>query len=281
VSVRPVGTADYGTKTELKNLGSFRSVQLGVAYEVERQTRLLEEGGQVQQETRGWNEQREQSFLMRTKETENDYRYFPDPDLSPLHFDPSEIEGLRAQLPELPLAKSKRYQEDLGLSEYDAGVLIADRAWSLYFEKAVEVGGDPKAICNWLTGDFAKLLNEQGIAPMDSKIGPKALVDLVDLIKQGTISGKIAKEIFPEMFETGRSPADLIEERGATQISDEDSIRAAVVSVFESNPDPVAKFRAGNANVKGFLVGQVMRATGGRANPGIVQQIVQEELEKQ
>lgn len=280
VSIRPAGAPDYGTKSELKNLGSFRSVQLGVAFEVRRQAALLDAGESVHQETRGWNEQREESFLMRTKETENDYRYFPDPDLAPLGFDEAMVEEIRRQLPELPLAKSKRYQQELGLSEYDAGVLIADQAWAAYFEEAVASGGEPKATCNWLMGDFAKLLNEKGLGPYESKVKPKDLADLVNLIKEGTISGKIGKEIFPDMFETGRSPGDLVKEKGATQISDRDSIVSAVHQVFMENPDPVARYRAGNVNVKGFLVGQVMRATGGRANPGLVQQIVQEELEK-
>jgi aspartyl-tRNA(Asn)/glutamyl-tRNA(Gln) amidotransferase subunit B len=280
VSIRPVGSETYGTKSELKNLGSFRSVQLGVAYEVSRQTALLEAGEKVHQETRGWNEQREESFLMRTKETENDYRYFPDPDLAPMRFDEGLIDEIRDTLPELPLAKSRRYQTELGLSEYDAGVLIGEQAWAAFFEEAIAAGGEPKATCNWLMGDFAKLLNEKGLSPFESKIKPKDLADLVILIKEGTISGKIGKEIFPEMFETGKTPAELVMEKGATQISDRDSIVSAVHQVFAENPDPVARYRAGNVNVKGFLVGQVMRATSGRANPGLVQQIVQEELEK-
>jgi aspartyl-tRNA(Asn)/glutamyl-tRNA(Gln) amidotransferase subunit B len=274
------GSLDYGTKTELKNLGSFRSVQLGVTFEVNRQTQSREMGELIHQETRGWNEQREESFLMRRKETENDYRYFPDPDLVPLALDQEFVETIRGQLPELPLAKALRYQNDLGLSAYDAGVLISDQRWAAFFEEAIHLGGDPKVVCNWMMGDFAKLLNENGLAPHESKVKPKDLVDLANLIKEGTISGKIAKDIFADMFATGKSPGQLVEEKGATQISDRGSIVLAVQEVFAANADAVAKYRSGIVNVKGFLVGQVMRVTQGRANPGLVQEIVQEELER-
>lgn len=280
ISIRPEGSSELGTKTELKNLGSFRSVQLGVEYESRRQASVLEAGGVIHQETRGWNEQKEESFLMRVKETENDYRYFPDPDLVPMQFGEEEIEELRSRLPELPLAKGARYQSELGLSPYDAGVLISDQEWSAYFEEAVELGGDPKSICNWLMGDFAKLLNEAGIGPSSSKVGPKDLVGLANLIKEGTISGKIAKGLFVKMFETGKSAADLVAETGSTQISEREPIVSAVREVFAEQEDAVARYRSGNVNVKGFLVGQVMRKMAGRGNPGMVQEIVQEELER-
>lgn len=280
ISVRPEGSDGYGTKTELKNLGSFRSVQLGVAYEVRRQLSIIESGGEVHQETRGWNEQKEESFLMRRKETENDYRYFPDPDLMPMAFEEPYIEGLRRTIPELPLAKRQRYVERFGLNEKHAETLIDDPRWAGYFEEAVNLGGDPQAICNLMISDFAKLLNEAGQSPEESNIKPKDLVELSDLIKQGTISGKIAKEIFPDMFRTGKSPAELVKEKGAVQISDREPIASAVRQVLTENPEVVSKYKAGQMNVKGFLVGQVMKATGGRANPGLVQEIVQEELDK-
>jgi aspartyl-tRNA(Asn)/glutamyl-tRNA(Gln) amidotransferase subunit B len=194
-------------------------------------------------------------------------------------FEAAFVDTLREQIPELPLAKRLRYRNDLGLSEYDAGVLTADQEWAGYFEEAVAAGGDPKAMCNWMTGDLAKLLNESGQTPRGSKIPPGYLVSLGALIKEGTISGKIGKELLPQMFETGKSPTELVQEQGATQISDRGSIVSAVHDVFAANPEAVAKYRAGLVNVKGFLVGQVMKATGGRANPGLVQEIVQEELE--
>jgi len=280
ISIRAEGSATYGTKTELKNLASFRSVQQGVNYEVARQTALLEAGEAIAQETRGWNEEKQASYLMRRKEEENDYRYFPDPDLAPLFFEDAWIEELRASLPELPLAKERRYREELGLSAYDAGVLIADPVWAGYFDEAVAAGGEPKALCNLMMSDFAKLLNEAGQSPRETRIEPKHLVELADLIKEGTISGKIAKGLLEDMFATGQSPGDLVKEKGATQISDRESVVSFVREVFAANPDVVEKYRSGRTSVKGFLVGQVMRATGGRANPELVQELVQEELEQ-
>ena len=280
ISVRPEGSDVYGTKSELKNLNSFRAVQLGVAYEKERQTALIERGERVLQETRGWNDAKEASFAMRVKESENDYRYFPDPDLVPMVFEEAAIQSLRAAQPELPLAKARRYREDLGLSEYDAGVLTADPAWAAWFDEAVALGGDPKPVCNWMNADFAKLLNEKGLTARESKIAPARLVELTKLVEGGTINGKTAKAVFAEAFETGESPKAIVEKQGATQISDRAPIEAAARSVLEDNPDVVAKYRAGNTGVKGFLVGQVMKKTGGRANPKLVQNVVGEELDK-
>jgi aspartyl-tRNA(Asn)/glutamyl-tRNA(Gln) amidotransferase subunit B len=267
ISIRPEGATKYGTKTELKNLNSFRSVQLGVEYEVERQQRLIEDGDQVQQETRGWNEQKLQSYLMRVKEHENDYRYFPDPDLPPMQFTEEYIEGLRKTIPELPLAKSRRYKEQLGLSDYDANLLTADRDWAYFFEEAVAKGGDPKMICNWMNSDFAKLLNESGQTVHDTKITTDHLVELTGLISKGTISGKIAKEIFEQAFADGKTPSEIVAEKGLTQISDKGEIEA------------VEKFKSGQANVAGFFVGQVMKQTGGRANPQLVQELVKAVIE--
>ena len=274
ISVRLEGSDALGTKTELKNLNSFRSVQLGVAFEVRRQSAVYDEGGTVIQETRGWNEVKESSFVMRVKESENDYRYFPDPDLVPMEFEQAYIDALRAALPELPLAKSRRYQESLGLNAYDASLLTADKDWAAYFEEAVDLGGDPKSICNWMNSDFARMLNEQGLSARGSKITPAHLVSLTKLVANGTISGKMAKEIFEQSFADGRLPEQIVKESGATQLSDESSILPIVVSVLAAHPDIVAKFKAGNVGVKGFLVGQVMKQSGGRANPKVVQQLV-------
>jgi aspartyl-tRNA(Asn)/glutamyl-tRNA(Gln) amidotransferase subunit B len=210
-----------------------------VEYEVERQQRLIEDGDQVQQETRGWNEQKLQSYLMRVKEHENDYRYFPDPDLPPMQFTEEYIEGLRKTIPELPLAKSRRYKEQLGLSDYDANLLTADRDWAYFFEEAVAKGGDPKMICNWMNSDFAKLLNESGQTVHDTKITTDHLVELTGLIAKGTISGKIAKEIFEQAFADGKTPSEIVAEKGLTQISDKGEIEAVVRQVVESNPQLV------------------------------------------
>lgn len=280
ISVRLDTTSVLGTKSELKNLNSFRSVQLGVQFEVRRQIAVLEGGGTVLQETRGWNEQKESSYAMRIKETENDYRYFPDPDLVPMAFTDEQVEAVRASLPELPLAKVLRYQNEYGLSAYDAGQLTADRDWSVWFEEAVSAGGDAKAVCNWMGSEFLMLLNSEGISPRQSKITPEHLVDLTKLVAGGTISGKMAKEIFREAYANGKKPSDIVKEKGATQITDEDAVRQVVREVLAANADTVAKYKAGNVGVKGFLVGQVMKATGGRANPPLVQRLVTEELEK-
>jgi aspartyl-tRNA(Asn)/glutamyl-tRNA(Gln) amidotransferase subunit B len=276
ISVRLAGANDYGTKTELKNLNSFRSVQLGVAFEVRRQVALIEGGGKVLQETRGWNEQKESSFAMRVKEAENDYRYFPDPDLTPMVFDDAYIQGLRNGLPELPLRKFSRYQNDFGLSAYDAGLLTSERAWSNFFEEAVALGGDAKLVCNWMISDFAKLLNDSGVSIDESKVKPKHLVELVGLIQDQTVNGKTAKKILADVFESGNSPKELVAASGNTQISDRGSVEDAVKVVLAANPEVVQKYQAGQVGVLGFLVGQVMKQTGGRANPTLVKEVMLE-----
>ncbi|MBS1717016.1 MAG: Asp-tRNA(Asn)/Glu-tRNA(Gln) amidotransferase subunit GatB [Armatimonadetes bacterium] len=278
ISIRLEGAEQLGVKTELKNLNSFRSVQLGVEFEVARQRELLEKGETVLQETRGWNEAKEESFPMRVKEAENDYRYFPDPDLVPMCFDEETLKELRATIPELPLAKSQRYQKDFGLSAYDAGLLVGDRSWAEYFEEAVKLGGDPKAICNWMNSDFAQFLNKSGQTARESKVTPKLLCELTELIAKGEISGKIAKEIFPEVFETGTSPAEIVKSKGLTQISDDSEVRSIVKKVVEENPAILEKYRNGQTSVAGFFVGQVMKQTGGRANPELVQKLLTEVL---
>lgn len=280
ISVRLEGSSTFGTKTELKNLNSFRSVQLGVAFEVRRQIAHIEAGEPVLQETRGWNEQKEASYLMRVKEAENDYRYFPDPDLAPMVFDEAYIESLRSSLPELPLAKLLRYRESLGLSDYDANVLIADPEWSAFFEEAVELGGDPKTTCNWMTGDFAKMLNEVGNTPRQSKISPAHIVDLIGLVTSGAVNGKMAKDLFAQAFKEGRKPSEIAKEKGTSQITNESEIRELVLKVLSENAEIVSKYKSGNTGVKGFLVGQIMKQSNGRANPALVQQILGVELDQ-
>ncbi|MBX3096125.1 MAG: Asp-tRNA(Asn)/Glu-tRNA(Gln) amidotransferase subunit GatB [Fimbriimonadaceae bacterium] len=287
ISVAPVGADKLGTKTELKNLGSFRSVHLGVEFEERRQIAVLETGGKILQETRGWNEGTESSYLMRTKETEQDYRYFPCPDLVPLEFSREYVESVREQLPELPLARKKRYIESLGLSAQDAALLIADRDWSGWFEECVSRGGEAKAICNWMNGDFARLLNETGqVAWLQSEhpegreissVTPAHLVELTTLIADGTISGKTAKDIFEQVFREGVMPSKLAE--GQKQISDGDFIAGVVAEAIDENPGPVEQFRGGKEGVLGFLVGQVMKKTQGRANAPMVQAEVRRQLE--
>jgi len=275
VSIRLEGSNLYGTKTELKNLNSFRSVQLGIQYELDRQSVLLESGQKVQQETRGWNEDKEESYPMRLKEEENDYRYFPDPDLMPMCLDQDYVEGLRSNLPELPMAKQDRYQAQLGLGADDAQRLTSDPVWARFFDQAVELGGDPKLVCNWMLSDFAKRLNEQGISPSESKVEPKHIVELVNSIRSGEINGKMGKQVFQECFDTGRSPRQIIDSRGMSQISDPETIKTIVRKVIDENGDTVAKFKQGQTGVLGYLVGLVMKQTQGRANPVLVKELVE------
>jgi len=217
---------------------------------------------------------------MRVKETENDYRYFPDPDLVPMKFEEAYIEGLRASLPELPLAKTKRYRDKLGLGEKDASRLTADKEWAEFFEEAIELGGDPKLVSNWLTGDFASLLNESGITARESRITPAHIVDLLKVLESGTISGKMAKEVFTECYRGGGTPSEIVKSKGLSQISDGGALAAVVSEVLRSNPEVVSKYKGGQVAVKGFLVGQVMKSSGGRANPAMVQDLVQEALDQ-
>jgi aspartyl-tRNA(Asn)/glutamyl-tRNA(Gln) amidotransferase subunit B len=274
VSIRPVGSDEYGTKTEIKNLNSFRSVQLGVEFESARQAALLDSGGTVVQETRGWNEATQTSYVMRAKESEQDYRYFTDPDLAPMRFEPDQVEATMAALPELPLAKAARFQADFGLSEEDAGRLVQDRAWAEWFEECVRLGGPPKAVCNWMNAEFAKLLNETGqsvsVAPL-TRVTPEMLVGLVRLVEEGMVSGKTAKELFRTMFETGESADSQVAASGLTQISDAGLIAEAVRAVLDANPEQLSDLRGGKTAVLGYLIGQVMKATQGRANAPMVQ----------
>lgn len=281
ISIRLSGVDELGVKTELKNLNSFRSVQMGIAFEVRRQAAVLDAGEKVLQETRGWNEQRESSFAMRLKEAENDYRYFPCPDLVPMQFTEEYVEGLRANLPELPLAKFRRYTEDYGLSDYDANLLTSDVTWATWFEEAIAIGGEPKAVCNWMNSEFAKMLNEEGMTARQSKITPEHLVELTKLIADETISGKIAKKVFADAYKTGKMPSDLVKESGATQITDDSAIKPIIEEVLAANPEVVARYKSGQQSVKGFLVGQIMRQSQGRANPGIVQKLLDELLSQE
>ncbi len=280
ISVRLEGSEKYGTKTELKNLNSFRAVQLGVAFEVRRQIATLEHGEKVIQETRGWNENKEASFTQRIKEEENDYRYFPCPDLAPLVFTDEQIDLAKASLPELPAARFARYTKELGLSEYDAQVLTNDDAWSKFFDASLALGGDPKAVCNWLTQELAQRLNREGQTITNCMVTPVMLVSLIGLVEKGAVNGKQAKEIFVEMFNTGASPEEVVKSKGMTQITDPSAIQPVIAEIFAENEPILERYRAGQQNVKGFLIGLVMKKTGGQANPKLVQEIVQKELDQ-
>ncbi|MBV9850598.1 MAG: Asp-tRNA(Asn)/Glu-tRNA(Gln) amidotransferase subunit GatB [Armatimonadetes bacterium] len=278
LSIRPAGTTGVGVKTEIKNLNSFKSVYKGIQYEVERQTAVLESGGAVRQETLGWNDLRNETYHMRFKEEEQEYRYFPEPDLVPLHFDDADIEAARAALPELPDAKRERFVSQYGLREYDAEILTASRPLADYYEEAAGDGADPKAIANYVTGDLARLMNASGQEITEIKVSPVSLRELIQLRDSGKITNAIAKQVLPEMFETGWSAQAIIDAKGLAVVGDESAIAAEVDKVLAANPDVIAKIKAGNEKSKGFLTGQVMRAMKGQAKPDVVNRLIDEKL---
>jgi aspartyl-tRNA(Asn)/glutamyl-tRNA(Gln) amidotransferase subunit B len=282
LSLRPVGSDRLGTKVEVKNLNSFRSVRNAIAYEIERQTRLLEAGQPVIQVTMGWDETAGVTREQRSKEEAHDYRYFPEPDLPPLNLEPAWIEEVKASLPELPDTRRERLVADYDLSRYDASVLVEDQAVADYFERAVQVAGDtisPKLVANWMSGELFRLMNQTGTDITDVKVKPEDLVALIVMVKAGTINQPAAKKTFGLMWKTGRSPQAIVEERGLKQISDAGELVGIVAQVVADNPDPVAQFKAGKETIIRFLIGQVMKATRGKANPQLAEQLLREQLQ--
>jgi aspartyl-tRNA(Asn)/glutamyl-tRNA(Gln) amidotransferase subunit B len=280
ISLRPVGGKELGTKVEIKNLNSFRSVKMALEYEIERQRKILEAGGTIEQETMGWDEARGVTVVQRTKEYAHDYRYFPEPDLPPLVLSREWVEEIKAKLPELPDAKRDRFVEQYGLSRYDASVLTAERAVADYFEAYVRAYPDAKTVANWITGELFRLLKAADIEIEAVKITPDALAELLTLVEKGTISIRIAKDVFAEIFETGRPATEIVEERGLAQISDVEELSRIVEQVIAENPGPVEEYLRGKEPVLRFLVGQVMKATRGRANPRLVNELFREKLGK-
>ena len=282
VSLRPRGAAEFGTRVEVKNMNSFRSVERAIAFEIERQTTMLDSGQPLHQETRGWSDDRGETYHMRSKETSDDYRYFPEPDLPPLHVDPAWLDTLRAALPELPAARRARYAAAFGLSAYDAAVLVADVDASRLFEATLASSPDlaPKAVANWVTGEYLRLRN---VASADSPVGvePSELAVLIGLVDGGSISRSNAKEVLEAHATDGRPIAAIVEERGLRQISDTEVVGKAVDEVIAANPTAVADYRAGKVQAVGFLVGQVMKATRGQANAVVVQAALRERLDGQ
>jgi aspartyl-tRNA(Asn)/glutamyl-tRNA(Gln) amidotransferase subunit B len=278
VSLRPRGTEAFGTRVEIKNMNSFRSVERAIAHEIERQAAALDAGQALVQETRGWNEDRGETYRMRVKETSDDYRYFPEPDLPPLHLDPAWLDRLRTALPELPAARRDRYQTALGLSAYDASVLVGDPDASHLFEATLAVGSglDPKQVANWVTGDYLRLRNQ---ATDQIAVVPAELAALIRLVSDGSISRVNAREVLELHVATEESTAAIVEARGFRQISDAGALGATVDEVIAANPSAVADYRAGKVEVVGFLVGQVMKATRGQANAALAQQAVRERLD--
>jgi aspartyl-tRNA(Asn)/glutamyl-tRNA(Gln) amidotransferase subunit B len=278
ISLRPVGTIPFGTKAEIKNLNSFKAVQKGLEYEAIRQEEVLEEGGKIIQETRLWDDNKGITASMRSKEQAHDYRYFPEPDLVPIVVDPAWVEEIRKNLPELPDARQQRLMKDYGLSSYDAGVITASRAMAEYFDETVKDGADSKTVANWLMGEVSKHLNAAGQSIEDCPVTPKNLAALISLLGKGTISGSIAKTVFEEMWSSGKDAETIVKEKGLSQISDEGAIVAIVEQVIAANPQSVADYQAGKERAIGFLVGQVMKQTKGRANPELVNKLLRERM---
>lgn len=280
ISLRPQGSEKFGEKVEIKNMNSFRHLRRALEYEEKRQREILDAGGVIEQETRLWDESGGVTRGMRSKEYAHDYRYFPDPDLVPLTVDAEWLDEVRAQLPELPDAKSKRFQEEFGLPRYDAEVLTAEKELAAYFDRVVEAAGkeQAKAASNWVMGDVLRLLNERKIAIEECPVTPERLARMLSLIDDGTISGKIAKSVFDEMAESGGDPEVIVEEKGLRQITDTGAIESVVEDVIASNPEEVEAYRGGRTKLMGFFVGQAMKATGGKANPKALQEILREKL---
>lgn len=278
VSVRPRGSSEFGTKTEIKNLNSFRSLERALAYEIERQIGVILEGGEVVQETRHFDDANKRTMTLRTKEEAHDYRYFPDPDLVPMAFDDALIDRLRASLPELPKERKERFVRDFGLKPHDAAILTRERELADFFEEAVSLCGQPQVVANWMLSELMYHLNEAGLEIGECAVTPRHVADLVKLLGDGTISGKIAKEVFAVSFETGKLPSVVVEERGLVQISDEDALVPIVEQVILENPQAVADVRAGKGAAIGFLVGQVMKLTRGKANPQLVSRMLRDRL---
>jgi len=278
VSIRPAGSKELGVKVEMKNINSFRFVEKALEYEIKRQVRTLEEGGKIVQETRLWDPATATTQPMRTKEEAHDYRYFPEPDLVPIMAGEEMISGIKASLPELPDAKKERFIAGYGLPEYDADQLVAERSTAGWFEEAVKAGGNPKTVSNWMMGDLMRLLNEQNRDIEECPLRPPQLAEMIKLIDAGTISGKIAKSIFEEMYRTGKGAGEIVREKGLTQISDSGVIEKAVDEVIAKHPGEAERFRGGDEKLIGFFVGQVMKATKGKANPQMVNELLKKKL---
>lgn len=278
VSVRPEGQKELGTKIEVKNLNSFRAVHRSLEYEIERQINALKSGEKLYQETRGWNDDKGESYLMRRKESAHDYRYFPEPDLSPFVISNEMIDEIKKSLPEKPSDKRKRFINDYGITSYDAEVLTQDKFLADYFDAAAKLSPNPKSAANWIISDLLKELNESKISINDCKLKPAHLADIIKFVACGKITNTIAKDILKESFDTGKEPSQIINEKGLTQITDEEGIAKFAEEVISEFPSQVAEFRAGKEKVLQFLIGQVMKKSKGKANPQIAAKILKEKL---
>ncbi len=280
ISVRPVGSTQFGTKTEVKNVASFSGTMKAIAYEITRQIQVIKAGGVIEQETRGWDADRGITFSQRKKESAHDYRYFPEPDLVPIVVDEAWEQRIREQQPELPNARKRRFQQVYGLTSYDAMVLTLTRNMADFYENTVQAGADTKKAANWIMGDVQALCSEAKKELDETVLSSTHLAEMIQLIDAGEISGKIAKDVLAEMFVSGKAPKTIIEEQGLVQISDSDALLDAIQKVLAENTAQVEQYKAGKERVIGFLVGQVMKATTGKANPGMVNDLLKEELSK-
>ena len=280
VSVRKKGATEFGTRTEMKNMNSFRSIVRAIEYERRRQIEVIENGGIIEQETLRWDDVSGRTFSMRDKEDAQDYRYFPDPDLVAIKLSEEYIQRIRENLPELPESRRQRYLEEYKLTPKEAAGLTASKYLSNLFEEATKISNNPKAVCNWIMSDISRILNEQEMEPSEIKFSAKDLAELIELIEKGTISSAIAKKVLDKMFEEAKRPEDIIKENGWIQISDEDAIKEVVLKIIEANPQSVEDYKGGKDRALGFLVGQAMKETKGKANPQMLNQMFKEELNK-
>ncbi len=288
ISIRPVGSEELGVKAEIKNMNSFRFIEKAIDYEIKRQIKVLNEGGKITQETRLWDSERGVTESMRSKEESHDYRYFPDPDLMPIEFAPEWVEEIKERIGELPADKKERFINEFQLPEHDAEMLTAEKETADWFEEAVKLGGEAKAVSNWIMGDFAKMLNEDNLSICEGPLEPNHLVGLLKRIDDGTISGKIAKTVFEDMYKSAKAApiatrvlisADvIINEKGLVQVSDESELEKIVDDIISNSPGEVERFKGGDAKLMGFFVGQAMKATKGKANPKIVNEILRRKL---
>ena len=275
ISIMPKGSKEFGTRAEIKNVNSFSALQRAIEYEIDRQIDIIEEGGQVVQETRLWDDNSRETRSMRGKEDAHDYRYFPEPDLMPLEISREWVQSIKDKMPELPSQKRERYQ-GLGLSEYDASVIVEQMGLALFFDKVLELGANPKIAVNFMMGEIAAYLKENHIEITETKLTPENLAELISLIEKGTISNNIGKQILIEMMEEGTKASVIVEKKGLSQITDEGAIKEIVQKVIDANPNQVEAYKNGKTNLLGFFVGQVMKETKGRANPKTVNDLIKE-----
>jgi len=280
VSVRKKGAKEFGTRTEMKNMNSFRSITRAIEYEADRQIEVLEQGGKIYQETLRWDEVSGKTFSMRDKEDAQDYRYFPEPDLGIINISDEMIDEIKKSLPEMPESRRQRYIEEFNLPEYDSNILTSSKYLSDLFEKATKICNNPKAVSNWIMTDITRILNEEEKEPNEIPFTAEQLGKLVILIDKGTISSKIAKQVLEELFENPKDPEEIIKEKGWIQISDEGAIKEVVLKILEANPQSIVDYKAGRDRALGFLVGQAMKETRGKANPQLLNKLFLEELNK-